>query len=103
MLGVDLPRLAAACDGIVYCAYDLPPPALATAVTNLRALLPHGARLDFGLQLFVPPLSGAADLAVRCAAARTAGADGFNFYNFGLVPGARLDWVREAISGTSIR
>jgi hypothetical protein len=46
--------------------------------------------------LFHPNLSDAEDLAARVTAAKTC-ADGFNFYNLGLVPPARLAWMRDAL------
>jgi hypothetical protein len=44
-------------------------------------------------------MSGATDIVTRVEAAAKAGAQSVNFYNYGLVPSARLDWVRRAISG----
>jgi len=38
-------------------------------------------------------MNGADDISVRTAAARRAGCDGINYYNYGLVPRARLDWI----------
>ncbi len=36
-------------------------------------------------------------LAARAKAAVDAGADGVNFYNYGLIPAKRLDWVQAAV------
>ena len=62
--------------------------------------MPAGRHLSVGLQVFTPNLSGPDDLAERVAAAKGAGATAFNFYNYGLIPRARLDWIRSAL-GTS--
>jgi hypothetical protein len=46
-------------------------------------------------------MTGPADLVAGAEAAVKAGAQGINFYNYGLVPGARLDWMRQAIAAAS--
>jgi hypothetical protein len=101
LFGCDLAAIARACDGIVFCAYDAPPAVVGREVAATAKALPPGASLVTGLRLFVPELSGPGDLAVRVEAAARAGAMGFNFYNYGLVPAARLDWVRAALDGLS--
>jgi hypothetical protein len=51
-----------------------------------------------GLRVFYPEVSGPAVLAARAKAAVDAGADGVNFYNYGLIPAKRLDWVKAAVN-----
>jgi hypothetical protein len=52
-----------------------------------------------GFQLFYPNLKDRNDLAARVGAA-SPWADGFNFYNLGLVPAKRLDWIRTSLART---
>ncbi|HEY1858527.1 MAG TPA: hypothetical protein VGG47_14630 [Acidocella sp.] len=94
--GCDIGATAQACDGAIVCGYDMTP-------TGIHALL-AGARsrigtkfLGTGFRLFYPEMSGAADVAARVMAAVQAGAERINFYNYGLIPAARLAWVRHAI------
>lgn len=94
--GCDLPGLAAATDGATLCVYARPPEAVADGVGRARAAVPAGRTLRAGLRLFHPEVASAEDVAARAVAAVRAGAEGLNFYNYGLVPAARLDWVRAA-------
>jgi hypothetical protein len=94
--GCDLADLAAATDGVTLCVYARPPAAVAAGVARAQAVLPPGRLLRAGLRLFHPEVASAADVAARAQAAVGAGATGINFYNYGLIPAARLDWVRAA-------
>jgi len=93
--GCDLSALAAATDGATVCVYARPPERVAAGIGRARAALPDKT-LRAGLRLFHPEVASADDVAARAVAAVRAGAEGLNFYNYGLVPAARLDWVRAA-------
>jgi hypothetical protein len=69
---------------------------VADGVARARAAVPADRTLRAGLRLFHPEVASAEDVAARAVAAMRAGAQGINFYNYGLVPAARLDWVRAA-------
>lgn len=94
--GCDTAALAKACDGVILCAYDMGPEATAELIRDGRAAIGPEKFLGAGFRVFYPEMTGPQDLAAKTSAARTAGADGFNFYNWGLVPAPRLDWVRAA-------
>jgi hypothetical protein len=96
MGGVDLPAAAAAVDGLLHCAYTVPPGRIGALLSGLRRAIGPGRRLIAGFQLFHPTVRDADDLAARVAAAAPH-ADGFNFYNLGLVPPARLGWIARAL------
>jgi len=98
--GVDLGTLAPHFDGVIWCAYTAPPAQVATELAGLRALIGPDRALSLGLQLFHPVVADAADFAARVAAAEGV-ADGLNVYNLGLVPPARLGWVRHALGASS--
>jgi hypothetical protein len=92
--GVNLPDLIPHLDGILHCAYHTPLARIAPLMAETRSLLGPRKTLITGFQLFHPAARSREDLAARVGAA---GADGFNFYCLGLVPPARLDWIRTAM------
>lgn len=94
--GSDLAALGRATDGIMLCVYDRTPDAVGEAVAKVRTVLGPDRFLGTGFRVFYPEMSGGDALAARVRAAREAGAGGANFYNYGLIPAARLDWVAEA-------
>ena len=96
--GCDLDAVQRICDGIVFCAYDRKPSAVAAETAALRASLDPQVKLGVGIRLFAPEMQSVADIVQRSAAALSAGAAEIDYYNYGLVPAARLDWVRAAIA-----
>jgi hypothetical protein len=97
--GLDIAALAPHLGGVLYCAYFAPPEQIGALLAPVKAALGPTKRLTAGFQLFHPNLTDAADLADRVAAAK-AYADGLNFYNLGLVPPARMAWMRDALQLT---
>ena len=99
--GVDLEAVGKLCDGAILCCYDMTPDAVGDVIRTGRALLGPGKFLGLGLRVFYPEVDGPAILAARAKAAVDAGADGVNFYNYGLIPAKRLDWVKHAVAAIS--
>lgn len=95
--GIDLSQIVPHLDGILHCAYFTPADRIAPLMSRTRALLGPERTLISGFQLFHPTVHDRADLESRVAQAAPF-VDGLNFYNLGLVPAARLDWVRTAVS-----
>lgn len=95
--GVDLEAVGRLCDGAILCCYDMTPEAVGEVVRTGRAILGPEKFLGLGLRVFYPEVDGPAILAARVKNAVDAGVDGVNFYNYGLIPAKRLDWVREAV------
>lgn len=95
--GCDLAALGKACDGAILCAYDMQPDSVAALLAEGRAVLGPDKFLCTGYRLFYPEMASADVLAAKVAPALDAGIDGINFYNYGLVPAARLDWVKAAL------
>jgi hypothetical protein len=95
--GSDLPALAKVCDGILFCAYDRAPAAVQADAAAVRTMLRRQCRLGVGMRLFYPEMKEAKDIVERTRAAIAAGATEIHYYNYGLVPAARLDWVRAAV------
>jgi hypothetical protein len=99
--GVDLEAVGKLCDGAILCCYDMTPQAVGDVIRTGRAILGPDKFLGLGLRVFYPEVSAPAILTARARAAVDAGADGVNFYNYGLIPAKRLDWIREAVEAIS--
>ena len=98
--GVDLPAIIPHIDGILYCAYHMPAAQISPLLDRARNLLGPDKTLIAGFQVFHPTVADAADLANRAAQTRGL-VDGLSFYNLGLIPPARLHWVRQALDAAS--
>ncbi|WHO76914.1 hypothetical protein [Rhizobium sp. BT03] len=99
--GADLAAVGKICDGAILCCYDMEPNAIGDVIRTGRAALGSEKFLGVGLRVFYPEVGEAAVLAARAKAAVEAGADGVNFYNYGLIPAKRLDWVKAAVAAIS--
>ncbi|WP_411196739.1 hypothetical protein [Rhizobium sp.] len=99
--GVDLAAVGKLCDGAILCCYDMAPDAVGDFIRTGRAAIGPGKFLGVGLRVFYPEVSGPAVLAARAKAAVDAGAAGVNFYNYGLIPAKRLDWVKAAVGAVT--
>ena len=95
--GVDLKAVGRLCDGAILCCYDMSAEELSAVMRHGRAALGSEKYLGAGFRVFYPEMKSADELAIRSRAAVEAGADGINFYNYGLIPAKRLDWVRQAV------
>lgn len=100
--GFDLNMLGNLCDSVVFCAYDRTPAQVGADMAAVRSLLPPQCRLGAGLRLFHPEMTRAHDIVERTQAAIEAGATDLHYYNYGLVPAARLDWVRAAVDAARV-
>ncbi|MGI3900659.1 MAG: hypothetical protein ACRYGP_32990 [Janthinobacterium lividum] len=94
--GADLGAASRALDGVILCAYDRSPDEVEVLLTRGRAEIGADKALGAGFRLFYPEMTAPVDVVDRVAAAGRGGADGAHFYNYGLVPQARLDWVAAA-------
>ena len=99
--GVDLAAVGRLCDGAILCCYDMTPEAVGEVIRAGRTLLGPDKFLGLGLRVFYPEVDGPDILAARVKNAVEAGVDGVNFYNYGLIPARRLDWVGEAVAAIS--
>jgi hypothetical protein len=96
--GGDTAQLAKVSDGLILCAYDKSVAEVSDLVARGRGAAGKDRYLGAGFRLFYPEMRGADDILKRTRAAVSAGADGVNYYNYGLVPAPRLDWLRKAIA-----
>ena len=95
--GCDLEALGKVCDGAILCAYDMQAGDVASLMAAGRAALGAEKFLGTGYRLFHPEMAGPEVLAAKVKPALAPGVDSINFYNYGLVPAARLDWVGAAL------
>ena len=98
--GNDMAALARATDGIIFCAYDRTAEKVGADLAAASAAIGADRHLGAGMRVGYPEMKGPDDLAVRSRAAARAGAVEINYYNYGLVPAARLDWVRAGADAT---
>ncbi|MBV9984726.1 MAG: hypothetical protein JO365_32825, partial [Bradyrhizobium sp.] len=94
--GCDLPAIGKVCDGAILCVYGRSPEESAAILRQGKAALGDDKFLGAGLRVFPHDVNGAEGLASQAAACVKAGAKGLNFYNYGLIPAPRLDWIRRA-------
>jgi hypothetical protein len=95
--GVDIKAIAQACDGVILCAYSATAKEISAIITQARGLLGSEKYLGLGASLFYAHTPTKEHLSARINASVKAGADGINYYNYGLVPEARLDWIKSSI------
>ncbi|MGI3900678.1 MAG: hypothetical protein ACRYGP_10205 [Janthinobacterium lividum] len=95
--GCDLGQAAAACDGVVLCAYDMDEAGVSRLVRDGRVTIGPDKHLSVGFRVLFPEMSGQAAFVARVRAAANDGVQGLQFYNYGLIPRARLDWIARAM------
>jgi hypothetical protein len=96
--GCDLEAIGKICDGAILCVYGLGPEEGAAVIKQGRAALGAEKFLGAGFRLFNDEVGGAEGLTARVSACVEAGANGVNFYNYGLIPAPRLDWIGAAVA-----
>lgn len=95
--GCDIGQAAAACDGIVLCAYGMDGPAVSRLIGDCRRTVGRDKHLAAGFSVMFPEMAGPAAFLARVRAAIDSGVESLNFYNYGLIPRARLDWIAQAM------
>jgi hypothetical protein len=95
--GIDVQSVSRECDGMVVCAYDSGPDQVYRDIREAASRAAPGTYLAAGFRVFHPETQGAGELKQKVRQAVAAGAQGLNFYNYGLIPRSRLAWIRESI------
>ncbi|TIL36320.1 hypothetical protein [Mesorhizobium sp.] len=95
--GCDLAALGRVCNGAILCAYDMQAGDVRGLMAAGRSALGAEKFLGAGYRLFYPEMAGPEILSAKVKPALAPDVDGINFYNYGLVPAARLDWLRAAV------
>lgn len=95
--GADLNAISAKCDGLVVTGYGLSPDQLhSTMASIVPGVVEAGKHFAVGLRLYYPECPNPHVLAKQVQGVRDLGATGVNFYNYGLIPRARLEWIGQA-------
>jgi len=95
--GCELSKIADLCNGVVLCAYAMSPEDVEGLFRDGRRTLGPDRYLGAGFRLLYPEFRSGPELAVQVQSAIRGGADGLSFYNYGLIPRPRLQWVKAAI------
>lgn len=95
LAALDPERAAAASDGLILCLYGASAEAV-SGIADTRKAIGREKFLGVGLTLAHPAVAGPEELAEITRTAVDAGADGLNYYNYGLVPARRLAWIGHA-------
>lgn len=93
--GVDLARVGPACDGYQVLGYAPEPAQVGAAIGAYRDALPPSVTIRTALRPSWPDCQSTANLAAKITAATGQGAQGIDFYHYGLVPDDALERVRE--------
>ena len=96
--GCDLQAIGKVCDGAILCAYGMEAPEVEALMRQSRGALGPDKFLGAGFSLFPSQTPSPQALARRSQAALAGGAEGINYYNFGLIPRKRLEWIGGAVA-----
>lgn len=95
--GLTLPKAREWTDRLLTQAFERDPDAVRERVADITVR--RGSTPVFvGLQALPPFVDSPYELAAQARAAADAGADGLQFYHYGLMPLERLGWVRDALT-----
>lgn len=98
LFGIDFSSISKICDGIVVCCYDTDSHQVGKDIQESRLSTMKNANIYAGLRLFFPEVKNEQAFIDKVSAAKANGSDGFFFYNYGLIPQQRLNWIKKAIN-----
>jgi hypothetical protein len=84
-------------DSLLHQAFSRDPETIHSSVADI-AVRRGSTPVLAGLQAVAPTVQNAEELKRAVRAALEAGADGIQFYHYGLMPLVNLEWVREALA-----
>jgi hypothetical protein len=96
-MGVDISRLAGACDAVEALGYAADPDRVRSDLAAYRALIGDPARIGLLLRPMPPDNRDADNLAAKLALARDLGLPRTDFYHYGFCRLSALDRVRQAL------
>jgi hypothetical protein len=97
LFGVDFAEIAKVNDGIVVCCYDTDSNQVGIDMKQSKQEVDASTDLLTGLRLFYPEVKDKEDFINKVKNAKKNGSEGYIFYNYGLIPKKRMDWMKEAI------
>ena len=83
--GCDIAAIGKVADGAILCAYWMQPPAVEALMRSARSALGPDKFLGTGFRVFYPEMPDSGQLRLRSKAAVAGGANGINYYNYGLI------------------
>lgn len=96
LFGIDFKEISNVNDGIVVCCYDTDIQSVGENMKRSNSVVSSSKELLTGLRLFYPE-HNKEELIKKVQVAKNNGSEGFIFYNYGLVPKKRINWIKEAI------
>lgn len=96
LFGVDFEAISEAVDGIVVCCYDAKPEQVSLDVKESAAAASN-IDLVAGVRVFYPEVESETELIDKIRRANQAGTKGYLFYNYGLIPKPRMEWIKNAL------
>ncbi|HVC82219.1 MAG TPA: hypothetical protein VNL35_17145 [Chloroflexota bacterium] len=97
-LGMSVPPAEGTCDGLSVLGYFAGLDRFTAEMDAYRAAIPTDLPLEIGLRACIPDCDSLEELTAKVAHCVAVGARGVSFYNYGMMPAVRRDWVREALS-----
>jgi hypothetical protein len=95
-VSVDPAASAGVTGGLLALGYVKDGAALTAPLKRLQTLI-SGNALTLGFQVGMPESGGKTEFSDRMRVAKGLGVTSFNFYNYGLIPLSRLQWISEAL------
>ncbi|GEO25206.1 hypothetical protein AAC03nite_09910 [Alicyclobacillus acidoterrestris] len=92
-IGVDVSEISKVCDAVLVCCYDTDARRVGIDTKVSRAVVEQGIPLLTGFRVFYPEVHSKDELIDKINETVENGASGLNFYNYGLIPKSRLNWI----------
>lgn len=97
--GVDIGDVASACNGLGTINYTRDLGQFTTDLAGYRTALPAGRSLSVAMRPMTPDCHTFEELKAKVDAVRATDVDWLEFYHYGLMRLANLDWVGRALAG----
>jgi len=97
--GFDPATIAGLCDGLGILAYTRDLDQFRTDLAGYRAVIPPDRSLSVAMRPMTPDCHSPEELRAKVEVARTVDIDWLEFYHYGLMRLANLDWIGRALRG----
>lgn len=97
LAGLEIPPRAGMADGVTMLGYIADLRTFQREVDIYCARLPPALPLEVGLRPAPSDCQSAEELAAKVAYCVERNVSGISFYNYGLLPESRFDWIRNAL------
>ena len=103
LFGVDFKEIGRVNDGIVVCCYDTDAKQVGLNMKKSIREIEDSTDILTGLRVFYPEVHNEAELVDKVRKAYRAGTKGYLFYNYGLIPQQRMNWIKKAIEAVAAK